>query len=414
MADITFGPFTLDPSSNRLLRDGVDVRMRPQAFQALRSLAAHGGRTVDYDKLIADAWGGTSVSRHTVDVTIAEVRKLLTDCGSWICRQPKGGYALLVPKSDTLVRLGWHFLSQRSRDGFDRALECFGAAATEAPRDHRAFEGQSAVYLLQAGFGMRDARQVEPLFWEAHTRAVDLVGLTPELRSNYGHALHMFKRRLDDAEAQFTQAIADKPGLATAYVRYALLLTTRGDLDAALATIGRARTADPLFPHTAPTEVAVRVWRREFDIAVALGAQAVQLHPYLLLARAFYGIALEFSGQLEEALEQFHIGSVTTQGLPWIRGLEGSCLVKLRREKEARAILKELLDRERREYIDSYALARLHMALGETDRAFAALERAIKESAGGLYSLKVDPVADPFRADKRFGRLLKQYLQPLP
>ena len=82
MADITFGPFTIDVASNRLLRDGSEVRMRPQAFLALRALAAHGGRLVDGDQLIREAWGGTSVSRHTVHVTLAEVRRCLADSPS--------------------------------------------------------------------------------------------------------------------------------------------------------------------------------------------------------------------------------------------------------------------------------------------------------------------------------------------
>ena len=154
MSDLSFGPFTLDPSTNRLLRDGVEIKLRPQAFQALRTLAAHGGRPVDYQQLMIEAWGGTTVSRHTVDVTIGEVRKILKDCGSWIQRQPKSGYALLVPKSDTFIRLGWHFLNLRSRDGVERALECFEHAAAEAPQDARAFEGQSACYLMLGSFGM--------------------------------------------------------------------------------------------------------------------------------------------------------------------------------------------------------------------------------------------------------------------
>jgi len=94
LAELSFGPFTLDPTANRLLRDGVEIRMRPQAFQALRTLATHGGRPIDYQQLMTEAWGGTTVSRHTVDVTIAEVRKILKDCGSWIQRQPKSGYTL--------------------------------------------------------------------------------------------------------------------------------------------------------------------------------------------------------------------------------------------------------------------------------------------------------------------------------
>jgi len=222
----------------------------------------------------------------------------------------------------------------------------------------------------------------------------------------------MYERRLDEAEAGLRQALAEKPTLATAYVRLTLLHATRGDLDAALETVGRARTADPLLPLTAATEVSVRLWRREFDLAVSLGAQAIQLHPYLLLARAFYGVALELSGQPDQALEQYRVGSVISQGLSWIRALEGVCLVTLGREKEARAILKELLSARRKEYVDAYAIARMLLALGDVDGAFQELERAVDESVGGLYSLAVDPLADGFRTDRRFSRLLRRYLAP--
>ena len=68
----------------------------------------------------------------------------------------------------------------------------------------------------------------------------------------------------------------------------------------------------------------------------------------------------------------------------------------------------------RREYVDAYGMARMLQALGDTDGAFQELERAIEESQGGLYSLAVDPLADGFRADRRFSPLLRQYLTPLP
>ena len=45
MSEVSFGPFLLDPSSTRLLRDGVEVKLRPQAFQALRTLVRHSGQT---------------------------------------------------------------------------------------------------------------------------------------------------------------------------------------------------------------------------------------------------------------------------------------------------------------------------------------------------------------------------------
>lgn len=413
MSDMTFGPFTIDVAGSRVLRDGAELRMRPQAFQVLRTLAAHGGRIIDLDQLMREAWEGTRVSRHTVHVTIAEVRRLLNDCGSWIVHQPKGGYCLRIPKSDTLIRHGYHFLHQRSREGFERALECFQEAAAEAPRDHRAFEGQANCHLLMASFGTRPGREMLPAFLSAYERAVGLVGRTPELRCNYAHAIHMYERRLPDALDEFDRVLADNPAMAVAHVRKTLLLVTMGDLDAALESATRARAADPLQPLTATAEANVHLWRREFEPSVRLGAQAVQLHPYFMLSRAYYGVALECMGRLDDALEQYHIGGVITQGLPWMRALEGACLVRLGRASEARAVLNELLARRHTEYIDAYAIARLRHALGEVDAAFDELGRAIDESVGGLYAIRFDPLLDGFRSDRRFAQLLKRYLTPL-
>ena len=75
MADIVFGPFSLDMAATRLLRDGAEVRLRPQALQTLKVLLRHGGETIRYEQMIAEAWDGTLVSRHTVDVTVGEVKK---------------------------------------------------------------------------------------------------------------------------------------------------------------------------------------------------------------------------------------------------------------------------------------------------------------------------------------------------
>jgi DNA-binding winged helix-turn-helix (wHTH) protein/Tfp pilus assembly protein PilF len=413
MAEYSFGPFVLDDAAKRLLRDGVEVTMRPQAFAALRALVAHSGRFLTHDQFIEEAWEGTIVSRHTVNVTIGEVRRLLDDYGAWIVWRPKVGYALRVPQSDTLVRLGWHFVNLRSREAFERAVECFRGAATQTPRDHRAFEGLASCYLMMASFGTRSGCEMFQAYLAAHERAVDIIGWTPEIRCNFAHALHMYQRRLDESLVEFDRAIAEKPQMAIAHVRRTLLLVTMGNLDAALESASRSRAADPLQPLTAVAELNVRIWRREFDQAVAIGERAVQLHPYFMLVRAYHGMALEFSGKVEAALEQYHIGGVITQGLAWMRGLEGACLAKLGRTEQARRMLDDLLERRRREYVDAYSVARLRLALGDIDDAFLELERAIDENVSGLYSIRFDPTADGFRGDPRFSRLLTRYLAPV-
>jgi hypothetical protein len=54
------------------------------------------------------------------------------------------------------------------------------------------------------------------------------------------------------------------------------------------------------------------------------------------------------------------------------------------------------------------AFAMMHAGLGETDRAFEWLDRAMEERRGWLAYLKVEPLLDPLRVDPRFMRLMQK------
>jgi hypothetical protein len=53
------------------------------------------------------------------------------------------------------------------------------------------------------------------------------------------------------------------------------------------------------------------------------------------------------------------------------------------------------------------AFVTLHAGLGDADRAFEWLDRAVRDRRGWLAYLKVEPLLDSLRADPRFGRLLE-------
>ena len=412
MTDVSFGPFVLDAAGTRLLRDGADVRLRPQAFQALKVLVQHRGRAVSYDQMIAEAWKGTFVSRHTVDVTVGEVRRTLGEYGTWITHRPKVGYCLDVPTSDALVRKGWHFWDRRTRQGFERALECFEQAAAECPSDFRAFEGLSSSYLMLATFSVRPPRDMFDGFLEAHNRAVALGGLTPSLRCNRAHAMHMFERRCAEAEAELLETLREKPTLASAYVRLAMAYTTMNRLDEALDVINRGYKADPLWPLLPVLETGLRFWRREYDAAIALGTTLVELHPYLQVGRTFYAQALEFSGRLEEALAQYRLASLMSPDTSWLLALEATCLAKMGHRREAKARLDELEAMRATEYVDAYFVAILYAILGDTDQAFIEFERAIEECSSWLWGWRVDPKLDVFRADPRWIAIAAELERP--
>jgi hypothetical protein len=49
-------------------------------------------------------------------------------------------------------------------------------------------------------------------------------------------------------------------------------------------------------------------------------------------------------------------------------------------------------------------MAALYAHRGDRDRAFAELDRALRERTGALVWLRVDPALDPLRNDPRFAR----------
>ena len=397
MTEFTFGPFSLSLDPPRLTRDGVEVRLRPRAFSVLRVLLQHQGEFVGYDTMMAEAWDGVHVSRHTVDVTVAEVRRHLGEYASWLAHRMKLGFALEVPRSEELVREGWHYWNQRTRNGCERAIDCFKRAVAESPCDFRAFEGLSASYLTLAIFGMRCPLEMYPRFCEAHEHAAALSGLRPELRCNRAFGLCVFEQAREESEREFLRTIDEKPSLGSTYVRLAMLYGSSGRFAEAFEILGRGKQVDPLLSTLAAAEVLVRCWRRDFETAVTVGQQGIELHPYLQVLRVNYAQALHFAGRLDDALAQYQIASIMSPDVPWLRALEGACQAALGRRRDARAMLEGLEVLRRTEYVDAYYMAVLRGALGQHKEARAELSRATSENSAWLYMRDVDPQLDTLR-----------------
>jgi hypothetical protein len=61
-----------------------------------------------------------------------------------------------------------------------------------------------------------------------------------------------------------------------------------------------------------------------------------------------------------------------------------------------------------RKFVTSYGLALVHAGLGETDAAFACLDRAFAERSHWLVWLRLDPRWKGLRSDRRFAELIRR------
>jgi len=97
-ATFRFDAFELDGQRRTLRRSGVDVELRPLAFDALAFLVRHAGHVVTKDELIAAVWPGLVVTDDSIARCISDIRRALGDVEQKIIKTvPRRGYTLAVP-----------------------------------------------------------------------------------------------------------------------------------------------------------------------------------------------------------------------------------------------------------------------------------------------------------------------------
>jgi len=404
MGPIAFGPFMVDLGFARVFRDGQEIPLRPQVFRVLQFLIQNSGRLVDFDEMLVEAWAGARVSKHTVAVTLRELKDVLGEYGSWITLRPGYGYSLEIPESEHLMRVGQHFRSQYTRSGLDSALRCFEQVTEIEGGNARAWESLAGLHIEIGFLSVRPPRDVHKSFLHAYHRVVTLKGLTPGLRLDRAVSLYRFEWKLAEAEAELLRLLQDHPKLTRVRVHLAMVYYLMGRTDDAFEELGKAERADPLLPALAFVKPRLLLYCREADAAAASAKQAVALHPNSPLTHLAYAEALDFGGEAA-ALAEYHVASTIAPDIPWIKAHEARCLARQGRTGEALEILSQLQRKRQDEYVDAYPLAFLLEALGKRDDAFQQLERAYAERSPMLFWLDRDTKSDTLRDDPRFAVL---------
>ena len=87
--------------------------------------------------------------------------------------------------------------------------------------------------------------------------------------------------------------------------------------------------------------------------------------------------------------------------LGYVYGLAG-------RKDDALKILNEVMEQTKQRYVSPYAIAIVHIGLGNKDQAFRWLEKACEEHSTTMVWLRVDAMLDSLRFDPRYTELLKK------
>jgi tetratricopeptide (TPR) repeat protein len=215
-----------------------------------------------------------------------------------------------------------------------------------------------------------------------------------------------------ESEREYQRALALNPNLTSARASHTGLLTQLGQFREALQEARRAEQLDPLSPHSLLTVANTLYFARQYDQAIAQLQKLIEVVPSFGGAYRLKGQMLSLMGKHQEALAELrHAVRLNPQDTH--RAWLGYGCARAGQRDEAMRILRELKEKAAKEHVSPVYLARIHLALGEIDQAFAWLRKAFDERSDHILVLGIDPIYDPLRSDPRYVQLLRDIGLPL-
>jgi TolB-like protein/DNA-binding winged helix-turn-helix (wHTH) protein/tetratricopeptide (TPR) repeat protein len=321
-------------------------------------------------------------------------------------RGPPGLSATTTPAAYEAYLKGRFFWNKRREEPLRKSIEYFQQAIQHDPRYAPAYSGLADAYIVLETYSALSAKQTLPLARAAATKALELDDSLAETRTTLA-AIRQLEWDWTGAEAEFRRALELNPNYATARQWYSEYLTMVGRIDEAVAEAKLAQELDPLsiiINYVLGYNLYVA---RRYDEAIVQYCKALEIDPTFYAARFAVANTYEQKAMYAEALAEWQ-GIMIDGG----RKEEAEELGRVFARSGYASVLKQrhlqLIERSKKEYVESLLIARLCLKVGRRDEAFEWLEQAYQERRQRLGYLKVDPVYDSIRSDPRYLDLLRR------
>ena len=316
------------------------------------------------------------------------------------------------PAAYELYLEGRYLWNTRTRDGLREAVRCFEQAIERHQDYAAAYAGLADVYLTQLDYNDLLPRDAFALANRAVLEALRLDDTLADPHTSLGHLrLHEFNWRA--AEQEFTRAIDVNASYATAHYYYGNLLAALGRTDEAIAEGRRVLEIDPMSA-TARQNLAFLLYlAQRYDEALkqCADANAIDKQPNTAYLT---GLVYERLGRYEEAIHVFEQrwSSTSARSQTTVAAAVGFIHAQAGWRDEALQVRNRLEALAGHEYVSSYDLAVLYLALGDADQAVERLWRAHDEYSSMLPYLHVDARFDSLRSHPSFRALIERMRFP--
>lgn len=273
---------------------------------------------------------------------------------------------------------GRYLANQGGRDDLARGVGLFERAIARDPGFAPAHAALADVFHGQVMSGALPPRDGYPRAKAAARQALDLDPGLAEAHAVLAAVSFWYDWDWPAAERSFRRALELNPSLPAAHHDYGFFLVARGRAEEGLAEVEQARRLDPLSPRANIDVGWAYISARRYDDAIAQSRRTLELEPGFPEAEACLEQARRMKGEDREGA----------------RDLDRR---RARRIEEAVS---------RGETVSPVRAAGVYAALGDRDRAFAWLDKALAERSPMLALLAVHPSWDNLRSDPRFEALV--------
>jgi TolB-like protein/DNA-binding winged helix-turn-helix (wHTH) protein/Tfp pilus assembly protein PilF len=303
---------------------------------------------------------------------------------------------------------GRYYWSKDTADGHARAMEHLRKAIDLDSSFALAHSGLADTYILLGSDGFMPMREAYPL---ARTAALNALALNDELSEAHNSMAAInadYYWDWAEADRHFKRAVELNPSYETALSFYSFNLAYMGRIEEALALARRAQRLDPVSPAAQMNVGVILYFARRYDDAVAAIKETLDLAPDFGPAYVTLGRIYVAKGMPDRAIAELERARDLMGRRPDVLTPYAYALARAGRQREARAMLDGLRETAKPQAPAPVRVALVHIALGETDRAFEWLEKAIEARDWQMTLLNVEPAFDLLRSDQRFAALVER------
>jgi len=301
---------------------------------------------------------------------------------------------------------GRYFWNKRTEEGLRKAIEHFERAIHTDPGYALPYSGLADCFLLLSTYGAISPRQGVPRAVRAATRALEIDDILAEACTSLAYARFAYYWRWDEAETYFRRAVQLNPDYATGHHFYADHLTASGRFDEAIESLHRALALEPL-SLIMNTDLGWAMFHaRRWTQGIDQLRKTIEMDGTFPAARWVLGVTWLHAGEPARAVKELEAARALAPHSPHILGSLAQALGVARHAAQAEAVMRELREHGRNNYISPYHFAVAHLGLRARDAAVRELRQAVAERAHWVAYFRVTPTLDALRDHPGFARLL--------